>query len=377
MKPVPRNDMSTVTGRLLLPVALLLLGLGLGLGNVASLAAGPDSLPLPPQLDGWEQTSCRQVGPRQLEQAAGEEAPLLREYGVQQSVLCGYRRESASWTVTVHRMNSRSSAYGAFTLLGPTTGAVRNPGDAGASGGGRTVFYQGSYLAFADAEASLGAMGELAEYLEGTGGSYSSLPILPEFLPVEGRVPGSETYILGPLALRRVAPLAAGDWAGFSYGGEAVAARYRFGGERGEVTVLLFSYPTPQITSATLRGIQDIFDLEGTLPGRPRAFVYRAGTLIVLISGADSQATANTLAEGVQYGRVLAWSIPPEGLTATEWLGIIGDKFIGAGMMMLLAMLVTMAFAGLRYLVERLWPGKVFNRPENTEIIQLHLGGNK
>lgn len=369
MKLVPRNDMSTITRRLLLSVALLLLG------SAASLAEKPDSLPLPPQLDGWKQTDCRQVGPRQLEQVAGEETALLREYGIRETVQCGYRRGSASLTVTVHRMNSRSSAYGAFTLLGPATGTARHIGEAGASGGGRTLFYQGSYLAIADAETSLGAMGELAEYLEGTGESYSSLPILPEFLPVEGRVPGSETYILGPLALRRVAPLAAGDWAGFAYGGEAVTARYRFRGERGEVMVLLFSYPTPQITSATLRGIQDIFDLEGTLPGRPRAFVYRAGTLIVLIFGTDSQANANTLAEGVQYGRVLAWSNPPKEPTAAEWLGTIGDKFIGAGVMMLLAMLVTVVFAGFRYVVERLWPGKVFNRPENTEVIQLHLGG--
>jgi hypothetical protein len=42
--------------------------------------------------------------------------------------------------------------------------------------------------------------------------------------------------------------------------------------------------------------------------------------------------------------------------------------------MMLLAMLVAVTFAALRYLIERLWPGKGFNRPENTEVIHLNLG---
>ncbi len=366
MKLVHRNDMSRLTRQVLLSVALFFLG------STALPAEVPDSLPL--QLDGWEQTSCRPVDPRQLEQAAGQEAALLREYGIRGTVQCGYRKGRGSWSVTVHRMNSRSSAYGAFTLLRPATGTAPSLGEASASGGGRTVFYQGSYLAIADAEASLGALGSLAEYLEGTGEPYSSLPILPEFLPVEGRVSGSETYLLGPLALRRVAELAAGDWAGFAYGGEAVAARYRSEGTRDEITVLLFSYPTPQITSARLREMQDIFDLEGSLPGRPRAFIYRAGTLIVLVSGTESQATANTLAQGVQYGRELAWSLPSEGLTNAEWLNTIGNLFIGAGYMMLLALLVAVTFAGFRYLVERLWPGKVFNRPESTEVIYLDLG---
>jgi hypothetical protein len=346
--------------------------------GIALTAAQPDSLLLPPQLDGWEQTNCREVNPRQLEQVAGEEAALLREYGVQETVQCGYSKGNGSWSVTVHRMTSRSSAYGAFTLLRPITGTARNIGEAGASfpvsGGGRTIFYQGSHFVLADAGASRGALGDLAVYLEGTGGPHSSLPLLPEFLPAENLVPGSETYLLGPLGLRRAAPLAAGDWVGFAYGGETVAARYRSNGGSEDITLLLLNYPTPQITSATLRGLQDIFDLEGTLPDRPRAYVFRAGTLIVFISGTASREQAGTLAQGVQYSRELAWSNPPKGLTDTEWLNSIGNVFIGTGVMMLLAMLVAVTFAALRYLIERLWPGKVFNRPENTEVIHLNLG---
>jgi hypothetical protein len=38
---------------------------------------------------------------------------------------------------------------------------------------------------------------------------------------------------------------------------------------------------------------------------------------------------------------------------------------------------VGIAFGGVRVLTKRLFPGKVFDRPENVEVLQLGLSGKK
>jgi hypothetical protein len=46
--------------------------------------------------------------------------------------------------------------------------------------------------------------------------------------------------------------------------------------------------------------------------------------------------------------------------------GIIGGLAIVAGL----------AFGGVRILAKRLWPDRVFDRPEDVELISLHLSEN-
>ena len=46
-------------------------------------------------------------------------------------------------------------------------------------------------------------------------------------------------------------------------------------------------------------------------------------------------------------------------------------------MFVVYALFSGLAFAGVRLLVMRLFPGKVFDRPEDTEIIQLNLAAKR
>src|SRR6185503_19513078 len=71
----------------------------------------------------------------------------------------------------------------------------------------------------------------------------SPLPALPGFLPADGLIPNSERYILGPVSLQRFEPRIFPSTAGFHLGAEAELAKYK--DPKGNITLLIFSYPTP------------------------------------------------------------------------------------------------------------------------------------
>ena len=350
----------------LAPILLLLCLL-----SAAALSASDGDDLLPSELNGWQRDSHRQVSAIDLAEVSGNEAALLLEYGSQRAERARYQRDTATWQLVVHHMLDRSSAYGAYTLL--RAGGTPLPlGEAAARVGERIVFYQGNYFVVADATARRPALASLARHLEAQAGRQPALPNLPYYLPQTGLVPGTDYYLLGPLALARVAPFGPGDWGGFAYGAEAESARYRL--KEGEATLVLFSYPTPQIASERLLDFQRLFDFNGVGdPARPRAYGRRTGTFVAFVAGPLSLAAANGLLEQVSYERQLSWSRPGELRVEEDWAETVVSLFTGAGLFILSTLALALAFAVFRMLVERLWPGKVFGRKEAAEIIRLNL----
>src|SRR5579863_99975 len=57
--------------------------------------------------------------------------------------------------------------------------------------------------------------------------SRAALPILPDYLPLKERVSRSESYMLGPIGLKNVAPSIPESLAAFQFSPEAALARYR------------------------------------------------------------------------------------------------------------------------------------------------------
>jgi hypothetical protein len=51
--------------------------------------------------------------------------------------------------------------------------------------------------------------------------------------------------------------------------------------------------------------------------------------------------------------------------------------FLFTGLFLGFATGVGIAFGGLRVIIKRLFPGKVFDRPEDIEVLQLGLSGKK
>ncbi|HSC77650.1 MAG TPA: DUF6599 family protein [Candidatus Acidoferrales bacterium] len=365
-------------------VRVLVLALIVAVSLLAVPARAGEPL-LSPRLAGElvERVNWKTVNAVDLESVAGDLAPLLREYGCQRAEQAEYRTQTR-WQsrVTVYEMEDRSGAYGAFTLL-REKGKPIKAGEAAVffSGSGSTLyelhrflFYQGNYLVRVEGLLSPDVTEEwfqhIAGELAGRRKEQASLPSLPDYLP-EGRVPGSDHYVLGPLGLARVAPLAPGDWAGFAYGAEVEAARYRRDGS--EANLLILNYPTPQIARARLADFQQLFNLN--LEGKPTApvvFGRRKGSLVVLVAGLQSKESAEQLIEQVRFEPQLSWSDPrPEDL-ATTARGLL-NLMLGTALLVLVTLGLSLAFAGLRLGMKVWFPGRFLDKGGDEESLFLDI----
>ncbi|MFQ5817429.1 MAG: DUF6599 family protein [Terriglobia bacterium] len=329
---------------------------------------------LPPTLDAWERTETHSFGVEALEQLAGREAPLWREYGATRADRAVYRQGPHSLTVSLMVLRDAAGVYGAFSFLG-AGGQPLELGEAGRQTASGWVFYTGRYCVTAVASPTSkpqAALQRLARELAGGISGTSPLPSILAFLPQEGLRANSERYLLGPVALGRLAQLGPGDWLGFAYGTEALWAEYELEGR--PASFLLASFPTPQLAADRLREFSQRFNVNGTGdPARPLVYAKRVGPLVGLLVGVESGKTASRLLNQLRYEYELTWDEPSQQPTASAWLGDLANIFIGTGVMLLYALLCGLVFAGLRLLAQHLFPGKVFNRPEDVEIIRLDL----
>jgi hypothetical protein len=125
---------------------------------------------------------------------------------------------------------------------------------------------------------------------------HASLPALPDAIPQDGRVRGSERYILGPVSLERFEPRIPPSMAGFHLGAEGQLAAYK--GPKGEDRLIVFSYPTPQIA-------RDRLDAFSKLPG---AIAKRSGPLVAIVPAAGDPDAAERLLSQVKYTPLVTWN---------------------------------------------------------------------
>ncbi len=334
----------------------------------AGVAVAEEPL-LPKKLGGAARVEWKAVGAVDLEGVAGDLAPIFREYGSQGAEQADYRQASSQWRVTVSTMADRSGAYGAFTLL-RGSGQPVTLGEDGVRTSEGFLFYQGSHLVTASGPVALDSLRSLDLALQERRHEQASLPSLPDYLP-EGRVAGSDTYVLGPLGLQRVAPLGPGDWAGFAYGAEVEAARYQRGGS--EANLLIINYPTPQIARARLADFQQLFNLN--LEGKrtaPVAFARRKGSLVVFVAGLSSKETAEQLIEQVRFEPQLSWSDPQSEEAAATVSGLL-NLMLGTAFLVLLTLGLSLAFAGLRIGMKVWFPGRFLDKGADEESLFLDL----
>ncbi len=333
---------------------------------------------LPPVFGDWAigQTTTNQAAT--LEQAVGADAPIVQEYGYESIEHRDYFRAGQTVGVTLFRMVDPSSAYGAFTYLRPS---------------GMPASSLARYAA-ASPERALVVVGNLVLDIRGAKltqpeNGFDSLvsavvpksdrrpyPDIAEHLPSEGLVPGSEHYVLGPLALQKLLPVAGGDWLGFSESAEAIMARYRKGSQ--EVTLLVAVYPTQQLAGERLSKVTPIVGTpEGTTPSQdhPVVLIDRKAGVISFVFSHSPGGYAKTLLGQVVYGHNVTWNAPSFKATEPSINVMIVGAIIGTGAIVLLAIVSGLGFAVIRLAVKAFFPGKVFDRPRNMEIIQLDLNG--
>src|SRR5216684_2303407 len=80
-----------------------------------------------------------------------------------------------------------------------------------------------------------------------------NLPSLPNYLPRQSLVKNTAKYVVGPLAMDKLRSPLPSQLVDFNAGAEVVIGKYA--SSAGDATLMLISYPTPQIAGEHLRQI--------------------------------------------------------------------------------------------------------------------------
>jgi len=205
------------------------------------------------------------------------------------------------------------------------------------------------------------------------------LPPIREYLPKEDLVNATQRYALGVAALRAAAEsmgkpeiAALANAAGFAQGAEAMLAQYRRGRDSG--VLLLLDYPTPQLAELHLRHLEAALAEAANKSG---STIERKGSLLTIVIAPSSQAFGENLRAAVTHETQVTWNEPSQTATDPPWALVLYRIFVGTGVFMVMAVAFGVAFGGFRIFIKKLLPGKVFDRPEQMEVLQLGLSGHK
>lgn len=346
--------------------------LALALVLAGSLASAKEPAQLPPAFNGWE--ISQQSIKTGSNPAAADPADfaVLKEYGFADFETATYTRNGRNMQVKAARFNDASGAYGAFTFYVQPQMQAEQIGDAGVSNNSRILFYRGNILVDVSIEQvtamSAADLRALADALPRPRGNVSALPTLPKDLPKQSLLPNSERYIMGPVAMERLAVPIPASLADFSKGPDVEFAKYR--SSAGEANLTLIEYPTPQIAAERLRAWQ------AALPSPPFHF-KRSGPILAAVSGDAPDSEAQSLLASINYDADVTWNQrtrpnPIENRGAFL-LALVLLIIIVLGV----ALVLGFAFGGFRIIARKLFPNRGFDRPEEVQIISLNLRGRR
>ncbi len=353
-----------------------LLFAALALTTSASLAQNPQPN-LPAKFGQWTAAGpVRKIAPNFASDA--QKMAVFAESGVSQTALATYGFGASTTKATAWAFQDSSGAYEAFTYLRSPDMTTFDSSltHTAAFDRDRALLSAGNLLVEV-APASEVTLGDLKDLLRRIVATADKTPFPPiqTFLAKDGRVPSSERYALGATGFRFAAGslgrsdfASLADQAGFSSGAEAIFARYK--GGPNEAVVLLIDYPTPQLAELHLRHMQ-----RALLAAKEDASVERKGSLLSIVLAPTSQEYAEKLRGAVNYETQVTWNEPSQTATDPPWSTVLGKIFIGTGLFMVVAVVLGIAFGGVRVITKRFFPGKVFDRPEQMEVLQLGLSG--
>ena len=350
--------------------------------NTPPVATDAKSTPILPQgFAGWQvQGTVQASGDAGIADPAN--AAVLKEFGFSAFASATYRRDDGrTLKVRAARFADASGAFGAYTFYLQPNMSKEQIGDQAASLNSRVLFYRGHVLVDA-AFSSLSAMSaaelrELAGVLPRPSGNAANLPPILAFMPHRGYVANTEKYALGPLAFGALSSPLTAQLVDFTASAEVAVGKYASPG--GQATLMLIEYPTPQLAAEHLRRIDTVRQAAPPQAGVAAIengspfFDKRTGPIIAIAAGPLSESDANALLGLVNYEANVTWNentyLDKNNNVGTLLVNVIILCFVlGA-----IAIVAGVGFGGIRLLVKRFFPNKVFDRPEHMEFISLHL----
>jgi hypothetical protein len=288
----------------------------------------------------------------------------------------------------------------------------------GASAKDHDLFVVGNFVLDVKANPALPPNKDLKALADGLRprSDHAPYPLIAGFMPKSGLVPNSDRYVLGRLGLGQVFPVGnvnQRDWLGFDNSAEAIIAHYHLNGEPKDkdALLLLALYPTQQVAAKEYNGFSKWIALTaagaptdsangsgsaavtggtangkgtnsapaaaatqiGAPSGLPVVYGKRSGPLVALLSGVDSSQAADAILGQIQYSSLVTWDEPTHELTDPNIGTIVVGAIMGTGSIMLFALVAGVGFGGLRLFTKVILPGRVFDRQDDVEILQLGI----
>jgi hypothetical protein len=326
---------------------------------------------LPMQVSGWTQDAS--VAPIQ---ALPYSSPILAEYGWKSTESTSYGDGSKGVGVVLFVMQDPSGAYGLYSYLRTPDMAPANFADHSSMSNDRALVLVGD-LVMQISGTNLGKFQPQVRALVATiepKAHDGALPMLGQYLPQKSIVERTDRYILGPQTLNELFPGGLGNSVGFQSHAEAELAHYRLSGH--DATLLLVDFPTDQLATRQLVELQKNFNVNGAngSGNSPVLFAKRSATLLAIVSGASSQAEANTLLNQIQLETDRSWNEPTFQFKEPSIGMMIVGSIVGAGTICMFALIAGISFGGLRLIVKRVAPGKIFDTKRHLQVLQLGLG---
>ena len=337
---------------------------------VAALPAFAQGI-LPTSVSGWtSRGSTANPGPIDNAQSSA-----FREYGYVSGETQSYVQASNRIEVALYKFKDPSGAYGAYSFLRQPDMAKADLTEHSSASSDRALALAGNFVLdihadhIADRERQLKSLvSAVAQHArEGL------LPSLWEHLPQENIVPRSDRYILGPQTLNQLFPGNLGDSPGIPEwrGSRSGALSPERAGCGAADRRLPYSSTGAAATCFAAKEIQ--LERRESGAGSP-LYAKRTITLLAIVAGAPSQADAGNLLSAVHSGTELTWNEPTFQFKEPRIEMMIVGSIVGSGVICLFALIAGISFGGLRLVVKRVMPGKVFDRSEYVQILQLGLG---
>ena len=307
----------------------------------------------PERFGGFARTAAKAADP-----ADGK--ALWEEYGLEEAERADLLQPGGRKTAAVaYRFKDSTGAFAAFAWQRPPDArpsqlgklAVETPGGILVAFGNYLFRFEGQAPTTAELEQLFGTLPRLEQ---------SPLPAISGSLPAQDLVPNSERYISGPAALEKFQPHIPPALAGFRFGTEAQLARYT--SPSGEITLAVFSYPTPHIAREQELAFQKL----------PGAMSKRSGPLIAVIVSPSDPNVAEKLLSKVRYQAEITWSehVP----SRRDNIGnLILNIFMLVGILLGFSLVAGLAFGGLRVAARRLFGWK----SAEESMITLDIGSTK
>ena len=302
-----------------------------------------------------------QYSEKNIEALAGNRAPAITRYGLTGAATQNWTGPEGNVRLTLYEMFDAGAAYGLFTLdrnINQPGFSMTPLGTEGFRAGNRAEFWQSKYVV--KLEGSPPGVDSLARSVSENIFGRSIKPPVSTHLTPQNLVQGSEKYIVDASGIGRdldIDPQALG----FEDSVEVATANYRVGGKSAHLVLLM--YPTQQLA----KKYEDIW---AAAAPHDAAFRKRVGAVLALVRGSPDKSVAKAILDGVNYETQVTWDQPRPDISLRD---VILNIFTFTGVALLFTLMVGLSFGGVRVFLKARYPDRIFDRPEDMEIIQLKL----